>query len=213
MKERVVTWLVPRLIYSVYRFLQYSIRWTVVGSEPSAATQPYILSFWHARMLMIPCLFSGQQLYMMISQHRDGGFIADTINLVGIRTVRGSSSRGGARVMLNMIKRVKRERCCLGITPDGPKGPRERVKSGVVGLAVKTNLPVLPVCYATKRQWRAKSWDRFYVPLPFTRGVFVLGDLVDVSPGEDSEQALLRIQKAMDDVQHRADSFFGDPAA
>jgi len=210
MKERAIIWLAPRLIFLVYRFLLTTIRWDFLGQVPPPDTQPFILSFWHARMLMMPCLFTGHRGYMMISDHRDGGFIADTMHLIGIDTVRGSSTRGGARVMLNMISRVRKEKCCLGITPDGPRGPREVIGPGTVKLALKTALPILPVCYATKRYWRAKSWDRFYVPLPFTRGVFVVGDPVYINSGDNTRQSLSCIQKAMDEVQQRADSYFVD---
>lgn len=209
MKARLIAWLVPRLVYTLYRLLAATIRWQYIGSMH--AQQPgerFILCFWHARMLLMPRPFIGRPGYMLISEHRDGGFINDTMQLIGIHTVRGSSTRAGARAMLDMVRRVKRERCSLGITPDGPKGPREKVKPGAVQLAKKTGLPLLPVCYATRHHWRADSWDRFYIPMPFTRGVFVFGDYVHVKENEDLTAAVQRLQQAMDAVQQRADGFF-----
>jgi len=209
MRLRFVEWLAPRIIAFIYFFLSRTIRWKYVGERfRISQSQRSILCFWHARMLMMPYAHRGWQGYMLISEHRDGGFIAHTMHLLGIRTIRGSSTRGGGRAMLEMIRRVKHEHCSLGITPDGPKGPREKVQKGTVQLAAKTGLPLLPVCYATKRHWRAGSWDRFYLPLPFTQGVFVFGDYVFVERGEDIESAVLRAQAAMDETQRRADTFF-----
>jgi len=202
--------LVPYLIAAVYHILQRSIRWQVVGSayHPDQKER-YLYAFWHARMLMMPRLSQGDwHGYMLISEHRDGGFIADTMHLLGIPTLRGSSTRGGARVMRKMIRAAKEENRHLCITPDGPKGPREVVKKGTVQLARKTGLPVVPLCYATSRCWRINSWDRFYLPQPFSRGVFVFGDPVVVEADDDIEVALQRVQQAMDRTRQQADDFF-----
>lgn len=209
MRRRLAAWLAPRLIHMFYRLLDATIRWQEIGgSHARDPGERFILCFWHARMLLMPRPFIGRRGYMLISEHRDGGFIADTMRLIGIDTIRGSSTRAGARAMLDMVRRAKREGCSLGITPDGPRGPREKVKPGAVQLAKKTGLPLLPVCYATRHHWRAPSWDRFYIPLPCSRGVFVFGEYVRVAPDEDVAAACLRLQAAMDEVQRRADAYF-----
>ncbi len=209
MKSRFSVWVVPRLITLLYYILSRTIRWEFVGQHPNDREgQRYLGCFWHARMLMIPYVIPDWPGYMLISEHRDGGFIADAMHLLGIRTIRGSSTRGGARAMLQMIRTVKQENCNLGITPDGPRGPREKVQKGTVRLAAKTGLPLSTACYATKRHWRANSWDRFYLPLPFTRGVFVFGDYVYIDKDEDMDSALLRAQAVMDETQRRADEYF-----
>ena len=210
MKSRFAVWVVPRLITLIYYILSHTIRWKFVGHHPdNRGDQRYIGCFWHARMLMIPYAVPNDWPgYMLISIHRDGGFIADTMHLLGIRTIRGSSTRGGARAMLQMIRTVKQENCNLGITPDGPRGPREKVQKGTVQLAAKTGLPLVPVCYATRHHRRVNSWDRFYLPLPFTRGVFVFGDYIFIEEDEDMDSALLRAQTVMDETQRRADEYF-----
>jgi len=212
--ERLAAFIVPHLIHAIYLLLSRTIRWQFVGQRYQAGQeQHFVLAFWHARMLMMPYAFRGWQGHMLISEHRDGGFIADTMALIGIKTVRGSRTRGGARAMLRMLRLVESERTDLGITPDGPKGPREVVQPGTVQLAKKSGLPILPVCYATSRHRRAGSWDRFYIPLPFTRGVFVFGDLVHIRPDEIVEQAVARVQAAMDETQQRADAYFAKRTA
>lgn len=211
-KERFIIWLVPRLIKIIHLFFVHTIRWDVVGERYPDPEQRYLFAFWHARLLMMPWVMRGWFGYMLISEHRDGGFISDAVNLLGIDTARGSSTRGGARAMLKMIRAVKQEHRHLGITPDGPKGPAETMTPGTVQLAMKTGLPFIPICYATKRQWRAGSWDRFYIPKPFTRGVFVFGEPVAVAPDADPDESLARLQAAMDAAQARADGYFS-PAA
>ncbi len=210
MKERFVVWLVPRLIKIISLFLVNSIRWQTVGT-PFDASDPQrnVYAFWHARLLMVPHISRhGWYGYVLISSHRDGGFIADAMRLLGVETVRGSTTRGGARAMLKMLRAVKEESRHLGITPDGPKGPREVVQKGTVQMAMKAGLPIIPVCYATKRHWRINSWDRFYIPKPFTRGVFVMGDPVLISKDDGLDDAIARTQKGMDEAQHKADTYF-----
>jgi lysophospholipid acyltransferase (LPLAT)-like uncharacterized protein len=207
MKARLFAWLVPRLIYLVHKLLALTIRWEFVGERYRPGQSPYILSFWHARILMMPYAYKGWNGSMLISEHKDGAYIADAVQLMGIDSSRGSTTRGGARALLGMI-RLARQGRALGITPDGPKGPREVVQPGTVQLAKKSGLPLRAVCYATKRHRRARSWDRFYLPLPFTRGVFVIGEPVYADSDDDAEN-LRRFQQAMDEVQARADGHFG----
>lgn len=205
MKVRLLSWLIPRLIFLIHKLLALTVRWEFVGERYRPGDAPYILSFWHARILMMPYAYKGWDGSMLISEHRDGAFIADAVELMGIQSSRGSSTRGGARALLEMI-RIARSGRSLGITPDGPKGPREVVQPGTVQLAKKSGLPLRAVCYASSRYWRANSWDQFYVPMPFSRGVFVIGE--PVYAGEDDDETLQAFQHAMDSVQQQADSYF-----
>jgi len=212
LSDRFLIWLAPRLIYLAHKFLAASIRWEFVGRRYRPGQEPYILSFWHARILMMPYAYRGWDGAMLISEHRDGAFIADAVELMGISSLRGSSTRGGARALLEMIRLARKGRA-LGITPDGPKGPREVVQPGTVQLAMKSGLPIVPVCYASNRCWRVPSWDRFYIPQPFSRGVFVFGEPVFIAPKEDRDDALQRVQQGMDAAQRKADSFFSKGGA
>ena len=213
MKERLITWLTPRLIKVAIALLSSTIRWAHIDWRyNSTAPERHIFAFWHSRILMMGTGLKGCHGYTLISEHRDGSFIADALHLQGFRTVRGSSSNGGARVLLQMIRASRKENCDFGITPDGPKGPREKVQMGTVLLAKKTGLPIRPVMWATKRQWSiTSSWDHFYIPKPFTRGVFIFGEPVFIAPNADDGEALVRIQHAMDVSQEAADNYFGEP--
>lgn len=202
-------WLVPQLIRLAFLLLNRSIRWQEVGAAYRPLEEPRMIhAFWHARLLMMLRITPDWHGYMLISEHRDGGFISDALNLCGVDTVRGSTTRGGARATLRLLRAVKNENRHIGITPDGPKGPAQLVQKGTIQLAMKSGLPVMPICWATSRCWRINSWDRFYIPKPFSRGVFVFGEPIRISPDEDVDAALARVQAGMDAVQQRADGFF-----
>ncbi len=209
-KQHFLGWIVPRVILLICKILQMTIRWEYVGERYDANnSERHIFAFWHARLLMMGVGLKGCRGYALISEHRDGGYIADALQLMGFRTIRGSSTRGGAKALLQMVRKSREEHCDFGITPDGPKGPREKVQLGTVQLAMKTALPVQPVIWATRAHWRVtSSWDHFYIPKPFTRGVFVFGEKVEVEADADMQDALARVQHAMDETQLRADTYF-----
>lgn len=207
MKKRLLAWLAPRLVILIYYFLRLSIRWKFEGVAYDKNQPPFILCFWHSRILMMPYMMAGWAGPMLISEHRDGKIISDAVALLGIGAARGSSTRSGVRALLQMV-RMAREGHTLGITPDGPKGPREEVSAGTVMLARKTGLAIRPVSYACSAYWRAKSWDRFYIPKPFSKGVFIVGDDLMISKDMSDEEGMLLIQEAMDRNTQRAEGYF-----
>ena len=144
--------------------------------------KPFILAFWHGRILMMPyCWRRGQPINMLISQHRDGQIIARTVSHFNIDTIVGSSSKGGSVALRTMVKALKNGQC-VGITPDGPRGPRMRASDGIVQVARLSGAPVIACSFSIRRRKVLGSWDRFVVALPFSHGVFVWGRPIDV-PG------------------------------
>lgn len=209
MKQRLISWLIPHLIRITIAGLSATIRWEFTGNRyrPDSSEQ-HIFAFWHARLLMMGIGLKGCKGYTMISEHKDGGLIADTLRLQGFRIIRGSSTRGGGRALVQMIHRSRDEKCDFGITPDGPKGPREIVKPGIALLARKTGVKIYPVMWATKQHWRITgSWDHFYIPKPCTKGVFVFGEPLLIRADADETASLIRIQSAMDATQKEADAY------
>ncbi len=110
-----------------------------------------IFAFWHNRQLMMPLAYRGSGVYVLVSQHRDGELIARIAERLGIPKVRGSSTRGGAAALRELI-RVGRSGADLAVTPDGPKGPRYVAKLGVVQLAKATGLPIVPVTFSCSKK-------------------------------------------------------------
>ena len=169
--------------------LRRSLRLRVVGREWAEAFQareerPLIFAFWHGRLLMMPFSWPGRPVTVLVSRHADGEVIGRLVRWFGIGSVRGSTFRGahgGLRAML----RAYREGSHLAIAPDGPRGPRERVQLGIIELARRTGAPVIPIGFGASAGWFLPTWDRFFLPRPFARAVFVFGDGLLVPAGSD----------------------------
>ncbi len=141
-----------------------------------------IYAFWHAHMLL-PCYVGrNRNVKVLISQHRDGEYIAQTVQRLGYGVARGSTTRGGAKALLRMIKKIKEESISLAITPDGPKGPRFTAQSGAVLLGQKTQYPIIPVMIYLEKYWELPSWDRFCIPEPFSKARIFYGDPIIIPP-------------------------------
>lgn len=192
------------------RLVHLTGRWTVVRGElPDRlwdSGEPFILCFWHGRLLMMPyCWRRDRPIRMLISQHRDGQIIARTVSHFGIDTVTGSSSKGGAQALRAMLATLKEGRY-VGITPDGPRGPRMRASDGIVTVARLAGVPVVPVAFGATRRRVLSTWDRFVVPLPFARGVFVWGEPIMVARDDAAETVRRRIEDALNAVTREADA-------
>jgi lysophospholipid acyltransferase (LPLAT)-like uncharacterized protein len=141
----------------------------------------YIYAFWH-ESLLAPTVRK-TRIHLLISQHADGEFIAQVCRFLGYGVVRGSSTRGGSLALFDLIGRCARSH--LGVTPDGPRGPRRQLKVGIIYLASRTGLPIVPVGVGYTRAWRARSWDRFALPRPYSTMLGVLGEPIAVPPQLD----------------------------
>ena len=162
-----------------------------------------ILSTWHDQLLMIPQGYDGPGGQILISRSRDGELIARTVKYLGHQAVRGSSSRGGGAAFKQLL-RLAKQPFDIGITPDGPRGPRHEIKDGVVQLARLSGRAVVPVALVASRGHRFASWDRFLLPYPFGRLVFCYGEPLYCQRDEDPEQFKLKLQQAMVDNHCRA---------
>jgi lysophospholipid acyltransferase (LPLAT)-like uncharacterized protein len=205
------------LIAAVYiRFVYLTSRWTVIGGDIPEKfwneNKIFLLCFWHGRLFMLPRSWNlSKPLYIMASMHRDGRLISDTVNQFGIKTIAGSTSKGGAMALRAMLKKAKGGEY-VGITPDGPRGPRMRAQEGVVTLARLAKIPVIPVSCASSRSKILGSWDRFIVALPFGRGVFVWGEPITVPHTADEtvlEAARKEIEDSLNAISAQADTLCG----
>lgn len=187
-------------------------RWRVEGAEiphrVHASGRALIFAFWHGRMMMIP---TGSPrlapVNMLISGHRDGRFIADAVSYFDINTITGSSRRGGSGALRAMLKRLA-DGEWVGITPDGPRGPAMTASSGIVTIARLAGVPVVPVVFATSRRRVLNTWDRFYLSLPFGRGLYLWGDPIEVPADLDEagiERVRMLIETRMNELAREAD--------
>jgi lysophospholipid acyltransferase (LPLAT)-like uncharacterized protein len=133
-----------------------------------AAGLPTMIALWHGQMLPLLPHHRGQGVAVLVSEHRDGEIITRVLRAFGFETVRGSTSRGGARALLEM-SRVLRAGREVAVTPDGPRGPRHAFAPGALVAAQRAGAAVVGVAAHVDRAWRLRSWDAFEVPRPFAR--------------------------------------------
>ena len=194
MSEARVRWIVRAGTFLI-RMLGMTWRVRVVNGETvgavRAAGQRVIFTLWHGELLPLLWAHRGQGIAVVISEHRDGEIIARIAESLGYRTVRGSTSRGGSRALIGLMRELDAGHDAA-VTPDGPRGPAHVFAPGAAIAAQRTGVPLLPVrCMAT-RAWRLKSWDRFMIPKPFARVDISYGELTPViagTPREAAEQA------------------------
>lgn len=201
---------------SYVRFVHATTRWTHVrGETPEkywAEGRAMLGCFWHNRMLLMPFIWpQGRPISMLISHHGDGRLISDIIGRLGIDTIAGSSSRGGADALRTMISTLK-SGVSVAVTPDGPRGPRMHAAPGAVHAARLAGAPLIPVSLATSRRKVLRSWDRFLLDLPFARGVFVWGNPIDVpADAGDAEMEAVRLalESELNRISAEADRLMG----
>ncbi len=174
-----------------------------------------VFAFWHARMFPLVFTHQGRAIVVLISRHHDGELIARIIEQLGFRTARGSSTRGGEEGARDLL-RFAGEQALLAITPDGPRGPAERVKPGLAWIASRTGLPVVPVATAARSAWVFRSWDRFRIPKPFTRVVVSYGEPIPIPADADAEaleQWRARLDEAIAALTREVRTRAGEEAA
>ncbi len=207
-------WVAAGYIWLVYR----TSRWQVLnGDIPHSymtEDKPFILAFWHGRLLMMPISVQRKtKVNVLISHHSDGELIAKTIKHWGLDSIRGSSSKGALPAIKDMLRSIRREEVAV-ITPDGPRGPRMRAQDGVARIAAMSGVPVFPVSYSTTRGKVLKSWDRFFLAKPFSKGVVIWGDPI-VVPRQDKigayEKGLKEIEDSLTSITQTADNLCNQP--
>jgi lysophospholipid acyltransferase (LPLAT)-like uncharacterized protein len=167
-----------------------------------------ILPFWHNRIIgaCATPFFRPYDTTVVVSQHTDGEIIARIQWKFGHRAVRGSSKRGGAEALREMEMEVKAG-SVVGITPDGPRGPKYVVKPGAAVLAVRTGRPVIPFLTFYRSRWKFNSWDGFELPKPFTEMTLIFGGPI-LSDG-DIESTRKRIEEEMKRMVIEGEAIYG----
>jgi lysophospholipid acyltransferase (LPLAT)-like uncharacterized protein len=200
---------VPYLAYAYVSFIGLTTRLTTVRGEiqsgMKAKNRRFIYAFWHQRQVYFTWAHRGVGAAVLVSRSKDGEMIAETMRLSDIGAVRGSSSRGGAAAVRQLME-VLQSGLDIGITPDGPKGPAREVKDGVIFLAQKLGAPIVPVTNALSNKIEfKKAWDRFQVPLPFGRSVVAYGQPIEVGPDDDLAAKAAELKASLDRITEEAD--------
>ncbi len=210
MKPRLLLALGPALGAWAVRVLALTLR---IRREEGAVRPlwqshtPTIYTAWHGRILIMPYLYGWRRPRVLASRSEDGELIVRFIARFGMEAVRGSSSRGGAQ-SLRALRRHLDNGKDVFVVPDGPKGPREIAKPGIVMLARMTGAPIVPMALGASREWRLRSWDEFRIPKPFARCVMRFGEPIRVARHMDQaaeEAACKEVESALRALTWRVD--------
>lgn len=159
---------------------------------------------WHETLLPLLWHHRDAKAVIVVSQARDGQYLADFAESIGYRLVRGSSSRGAVGALLAAVRELE-GRHIVALTPDGPRGPRRDLKSGVLAAAQRAGVPVIPVYAEARSAWRLDSWDRFVIPKPFAKIRVAYGRPLHIAPGEAALTAAAeQARRSMDEVERMA---------
>ena len=204
----VICWVGAKYI----KFVSFTNSWSFINKKYVEnlwkKNEAFILCFWHGRLLMMPLSWNKKKkINVLISTHSDGQLLSKTVKHFNIETITGSSSKGGSEAIRNIIKSLK-SGISIGMTPDGPRGPRMKVNSAIIKIASLTGHKIVPLSYSVKKKFFLNSWDKFLVALPFGKGCFIWGKPIkvkkNISTNEDLklskrlENNLLKLTKKAD---------------
>lgn len=206
LKERILIRVVDLACYLLMRVIGATIRFEVRGWENyesvvSSGRLP-VWPFWHERIFLSTIYFRNRGIIVITSKSKDGEYIARFIQRFGFGAIRGSSSRGGARALVEM-KKAMAKGMEIAFTVDGPRGPRREAKPGPIYLAKLTGNPVLPFLMEPKNYWTLKTWDRLQIPRPFTKALLVIGEPFEVERDADEghiEAKVAEMQNSLDNL-------------
>ena len=166
----------------------------------------FMICFWHNRLLMtVFCWKWPHEFKMLISGHSDGKIISNAISNFGIQTISGSARKNNVSSLKEILKQIN-DNSIIGITPDGPKGPNEEVKIGLISLLKKTNVPVLPLSYSAKFKFKLKTWDKFIFVTPLNKFVAVWGNPLQFDKNKTLAENKLILEKEMKRVTMLSDN-------
>ena len=174
--------------------------------------ESFIYAFWHDQLLICPLTWQSEfEIKVLISKHRDGDIIARLISKLGFQSIRGSThksgktkNKGGLTSARQMIKSLKNG-ISIGISPDGPKGPRHKVSDGILSISRLSNSSILPVGIGFKKKWVLNTWDKFIIPKPFNQITIIWGEPLPALKNEKSiNQIKSKLESTMYNLTKRA---------
>jgi lysophospholipid acyltransferase (LPLAT)-like uncharacterized protein len=203
MKRWIERRMIPKVGATLIQLLGSSIRLHIHdphGFLDQHDRAPVLFAFWHNRLFLLPYLqrrlLRNFTLVALVSRSRDGNMITDIIRRFGLRAARGSSSRKGSQALMTLMRSVEREGVDVAISPDGPRGPRQKLQQGVLHLAKLTGRPIIPLRMEFSRKIELNSWDRFQIPWPFARCDFYFGTPVLI-PSTATDDDLAQISTSL----------------
>ncbi len=169
-KRKLEEILIPPVAYVILYFIYFTCKKRYHFDKKKQVSDPAIFVLWHGEIAMLVFGYmdyrKSKNIDVIVSQHHDGEIATRLLHLLGGGSIRGSSTRGGMQAIKGAFKSLNKNRD-IGITPDGPKGPRHSVADGAAIIAQKKNIPIVAMNCIASKAWRLTSWDRFSIPKPF----------------------------------------------
>ena len=208
--RRVQVAAIAGLGYPLINALGHTLRWRVDGLNHldairASGHQP-VMAFWHGRILPATFYFRRRGIVVITSENFDGEWIARIIERFGYGTARGSTTRGGRRAIVQLVRDMEQGRPA-GFTLDGPRGPARVAQPGAIWLARATGNPVLPFHLEASSHWTARSWDSTQIPKPFSTMALVVGESLEVpknAPDDQLEPARRELERRLTELENRA---------
>jgi lysophospholipid acyltransferase (LPLAT)-like uncharacterized protein len=189
-----------------------TVRWKRNDFKQLKLDKPMIAVFWHGKQLMMAPLSMSLKKHnsgpcgtvkMLVSRHDDGRLIAWAVRFFGIKSIHGSTTRGGASALIK-LKQALSNGNSIAITPDGPKGPIHKVKRGAVYLGAQTDNPIIPITIEFSKYWTVNSWDKMEIPKPFCTGECKIGKPIFLSGTQLEDQlnkSAVQIAEALNTIK------------
>jgi lysophospholipid acyltransferase (LPLAT)-like uncharacterized protein len=162
----------------------------------------FIYSFWHEYISFLPFFFTQRKIHALVGDHADAEIYAEVLRFLGMPSIRGSSTRGGVKAVLQILKRAGSD-IHLAVATDGPRGPRRQIQPGLPYLASRTGIPVAPIGIGFDRPWRLRSWDKFAVPRPWSQAKVIFARPIFV-PRQAGKDELEMYRRRMEVAQLEA---------
>ena len=215
LKKKLVVRLGPWGAYWAIKILSWTMRFEEIHPEiPKGFWEkgiPAIGAFWHGRLLILPIAYKGKKLSFLVSPHRDGQVVGKALKRFGFHAILGSTTRKGFSAFKQMVKAHGSD---IAIVPDGPRGPRRQVQIGAIELAKLTGRAVIPISFGASKGKIFNTWDKFFLPFPFSKGVFIWGEpiYIDQNGGRNHlEEKRVLLEKRLNELTEMADHYFDSP--
>ena len=214
MKKNLYKHVLPYILFVILYLIGKTLRVQIINRDVESQLEKQgkaiIYTFWHGRMLYFPYLYRfSNKSTILTSPSEDGEIVARTAKIFGFSSIRGSSFKRGGPALLKMTRSIK-EGKAVTMVADGSRGPLYKVQEGIINLAYLTGAPILPVVYGVKNKIQLNTWDRFIIPLPFSKIKVMYGDPVYVDKKTEeikSKSKLEELEKKLKEITQVVDSW------
>lgn len=210
--KKLKLWLIPRLVYILLTLTNKTINLKVSGKEnvdDIKEDTPLLYAFWHGFMWIPVYYYRNQGFFALSSPSKDGEYLTRVLLRLGWQAIRGSSSRGGSRSVIKLYKQLLKGET-IAVTPDGPTGPIYEVKPGIIYLQEKSGGYIVPLGIAVDRKIKLNSWDKFLIPLPWSKAVLHVAEPVKLAEEKSIEERCELLEDGLNQAQNEAEKILAD---